>query len=146
MDDFYVNSAVSYAGRTGTLVGLSSAGGPTVAFGAEPMTMVKEARSTVALSLKDVGRQVLIFFDAEDPDSPIIIGCICDPTAPVPTILTVESDGESIVVSAQKSLKLICGQASIKLTQAGKVEIRGTHVVSRSTGANKMKGGSVQLN
>jgi hypothetical protein len=41
---------------------------------------------------------------------------------------------------------LRCGKASITLTSAGKVLIRGTYVLSRSSGVNKIKGGSIQLN
>jgi hypothetical protein len=41
---------------------------------------------------------------------------------------------------------LRCGQASVTLTKAGKVLIRGTYVSSRSSGVNRIKGGSVQLN
>ena len=41
---------------------------------------------------------------------------------------------------------LRCGKASITLTQAGKILLDGTYVVSRSSGANRIKGASVQLN
>jgi hypothetical protein len=41
---------------------------------------------------------------------------------------------------------LQCGKASITLTKAGKVLIQGSYVSSRSTGVNRVKGGSVQLN
>ena len=41
---------------------------------------------------------------------------------------------------------LRCGKASITLTKAGKVLIEGSYVLSRSTGVNRIKGGSVQLN
>ena len=37
-------------------------------------------------------------------------------------------------------------EASITLTRAGKVLIQGSYVSSRSTGVNRIKGGSVQLN
>ena len=39
-----------------------------------------------------------------------------------------------------------CGSASITLTRAGKVLIRGHYVQSRATGVNSLKGGSVELN
>ncbi|MEW5071937.1 hypothetical protein AB1P14_09365, partial [Pseudomonas aeruginosa] len=38
------------------------------------------------------------------------------------------------------------GKASITLTRAGKVIIRGAYLSSRSTGVNRIKGGSVQIN
>ena len=50
------------------------------------------------------------------------------------------------MVSARDQLVLRCGKASVTLTRAGKVLIEGTYVLSRSSGVNKIKGGSVQLN
>ena len=47
---------------------------------------------------------------------------------------------------AKKQLVLRCGQASITLTEAGKVLIQGSYVSSRSSGINRVKGGSVQIN
>jgi hypothetical protein len=58
----------------------------------------------------------------------------------------VEADGQRMIVSAQQQLVLRCGKASITLTKAGKVLIEGSYVLSRSTGVNRVKGGSVQLN
>jgi hypothetical protein len=58
----------------------------------------------------------------------------------------VDTDGERMIVSAKTQLVLRCGKASITLTQAGKVLIEGTYVSSRSTGANRLKGGSIHLN
>ena len=51
-------------------------------------------------------------------------------------------------LSSPPSARLVlrCGKASITLTRAGKVLIRGEYIFSRSTGVNKMKGGSIQLN
>jgi hypothetical protein len=47
---------------------------------------------------------------------------------------------------APEQLVLRCGKASITLTKAGKVLIEGSYVSSKSTGVNRIKGGSVQLN
>ena len=47
---------------------------------------------------------------------------------------------------SKEQLVLRCGKASITLTKAGKVLIDGSHVLSRSSGVNRVKGGSVQLN
>ena len=40
----------------------------------------------------------------------------------------------------------LAGIGRITLTKAGKVLIEGSYVLSRSTGVNRIKGGSVQLN
>jgi len=49
-------------------------------------------------------------------------------------------------ITAPEALELRCGKASVRLTRAGRVEIRGTHLVSASSGPNKIKGASVALN
>jgi hypothetical protein len=41
---------------------------------------------------------------------------------------------------------LRCGEASITLTKAGKILIRGTYVLSRSSGVNMVKGATIHLN
>ena len=63
-----------------------------------------------------------------------------------PGQVQVDADGERMIVSAKEQLVLKCGKASITLTNAGKVIIEGSYVVSRSTGTNRIKGGSIQLN
>jgi hypothetical protein len=49
-------------------------------------------------------------------------------------------------VHAKEQVVLKCGKASITLTKAGKVLIQGSYVLSRSSGINRVKGGSVQIN
>ena len=55
-------------------------------------------------------------------------------------------DGKRITFDAREEIVLKCGKASITLTRAGKILIRGAYLLSRSTGVNKIKGGSIQLN
>jgi uncharacterized protein (DUF2345 family) len=55
-------------------------------------------------------------------------------------------DGEQVVIEGKKEIVLKCGKSSITLTRAGKVLIRGAYVLSRSSGVNRIKGGSVQVN
>ncbi|NUP06046.1 MAG: type VI secretion system tip protein VgrG [Polyangiaceae bacterium] len=57
-----------------------------------------------------------------------------------------EFDGERVTVEATRELVLRCGKASITLTRSGKIILRGTHVVSRSTGTNKVLGTTVRIN
>ncbi len=68
------------------------------------------------------------------------------PLTDSPAQVEVDADGQRLVVSAKEQLVLRCGKASITLTKAGKVTIEGSYVSSRSTGVNRVKGGSVQLN
>jgi hypothetical protein len=63
-----------------------------------------------------------------------------------PDQVEVDADGKRMIVSAREELVLRCGKASITLTKAGKVLIKGSYLLSRSSGVNRIKGGSVQLN
>jgi hypothetical protein len=108
------------------------------------------ARSTVDLAGRHVGRQVLLVFDQADPARPIVIGVLQGdpgwPLADPPAQVQVDADGQRVLVSARDELVLRCGKASITLTRAGKVLIQGTYVSSNSSGVNRLRGGSVQLN
>jgi uncharacterized protein (DUF2345 family) len=63
-----------------------------------------------------------------------------------PGQVEVDADGERLIVTAKDRLVLRCGKASITLTKEGKVLVEGTYLSSRSSGVNRIKGGSVQLN
>jgi hypothetical protein len=59
---------------------------------------------------------------------------------------TVHVDGKRVVLEGQEEVVLKCGEASITLTRNGKVVIRGKYLLSRSSGVNRILGGSVQVN
>jgi hypothetical protein len=58
----------------------------------------------------------------------------------------VHVDGKRVVLEGQEEVVLKCGEASITLTRNGKVVIRGKYLLSRSSGVNRILGGSVQVN
>lgn len=51
-----------------------------------------------------------------------------------------------LVLSAERQITIRCGESSITLTAAGKIILRGKYIVSRSSGVQRIKGGSVQIN
>jgi hypothetical protein len=59
---------------------------------------------------------------------------------------TIRVDGKKVVIEGQEEVVLTCGESSITLTKAGKIIIRGKYLLSRSTGVNRILGGSVQVN
>jgi len=135
----------------GTLVGFTGDGAtPLVIYPGQTCTAAIAARTVPDLRGTSIGGQVVLMFDGGDPLRPIVMGCLQTPAAwPLdrkPDQMEVEADGERLIVSARKEIVLRCGQASITLTKAGKVLIKGTYVLSRSAGVNRIKGGSVQLN
>jgi len=132
--------------RTGMLVALSADGtGAYVTDARQPGACAQLARSVVDLQGEHVGRQVVLLLEECDPSRPIILGVLREGQER-PAQLAVETDGERMVVSARQQLVLRCGKASITLTRAGKVLIEGAYVSSRSSGVNRIKGGSVQVN
>lgn len=58
----------------------------------------------------------------------------------------VRVDGKKVIIEGQEEIVFTCGQASITLTKAGKILIRGKYLLSRSSGVNRIQGGSVQVN
>lgn len=95
------------------------------------------ARSLVPVGAAAVGCEVaIVMMDGE----PLILGLI------QPLVPEVEADGEKLVFAARQQITLRCGKASIHLTADGRVTIRGTQVLSRSDGPNRVQGASVQLN
>jgi hypothetical protein len=135
---------------TGVLIGFKDGGAaPLVIFPGQPQTAAVPARTTVDLHGAHIGRQVVLMFDGGEPTRPIVLGCIRGEStalAEKPGQVEVDVDGERLLISAKEQLVLRCGKASITLTKSGKVLIQGAYVSSRSTGVNRIKGGSVQLN
>jgi hypothetical protein len=118
-----------------------------------------EARSTVGLTEGQVGQEVVLIFEGRGTGRPIVIGVVQPPRGSAegdrsgsddlrrpadPAVA--EVDGRRVVFSAEREVVLRCGEASITLTRSGKVLIRGAYVVSSSSGVNRIKGGSVQIN
>ena len=110
--------------------------------GVEPQA----ATSTIGLGSADVGAQVVVTWEGGDATRPIIIGRLCQRTETPVTTTAVRIDGDRLLVQAEREIELRCGESSIVLTRAGKVLIRGSYVLSRSRGANRVKGAYVDIN
>lgn len=104
-----------------------------------------QALSTVGLAQSDAGAKIVVAFEKANVRCPIIIGRLHAGAAPATTAF-LKIDGERVVLQAEQQIELRCGEASLVLTRAGKVMIRGNYVVSRSRGANKIKGAFVDIN
>jgi hypothetical protein len=129
----------------GTLLELDVIGSPRVDYPGNlggPLT----ARTLAPLDSGKVGREVALMFESGDPSKPIVLGVLQRPGRPDPKSLQVQMDGETLVFTGKQEIVLRCGKASITLTRAGKVLLRGAYVSSRSSGVNRVKGGSVQIN
>ena len=68
-----------------------------------------------------------------------------EPEAPL--TVKVDADQEKkLFLEGKDEVVLKCGEASITLTRQGKVILRGKYILSRSSGVNRILGGSVQVN
>lgn len=88
-----------------------------------------------------------------------IVGCTHDGTLVVMALLAsdlqahageshdgVTVNGREIVLRADDRLVLQCGDACITLTKEGALTIRGRRVETRARGANRIRGGTVEIN
>ena len=137
----------------GTLARWSAEDGLVVDYPGNPAGP-RQAVSIVALSEEELSaivasRQPLVIaFTSEG--SPIVMGVV----QPVPSRKSERAnektkavvDGEEVVLEGSERVELRCGKASIVLTKAGKVLIQGTYLSSRSSGAQRIRGGSVEVN
>jgi hypothetical protein len=115
-----------------------------VDFANNPLCHPVDARTTTRLDPAAVGGKVVLLFEDGDPARPIVVGAIRPPEPRAG--VAAELDGERVVLTADREIVLRCGEASITLTRAGKVLIRGTHILTRSSGANRIKGATVEIN
>ena len=110
------------------------------------------ARTAVALRQEQVGATVIVVFEGGDVRRPIVLGVLQDtvPRRSIATVgtlgVTVYADDQRHEIVAEREIVLRCGEASITLTRAGKVLIKGNYILSRSSGHNKIKGAAVDIN
>jgi hypothetical protein len=134
----------------GELVAIAGDGGnPLVRFPGQQGSGAVVARAVIDLNDAHIGRDVVLMFEGADPGRPVVMGVLkveerSDRARSTP--IEVSPDGEQLIVKATEQLVLQCGEASITLTKAGKVIIRGAYVSNRSSGVLRLKGGSVQIN
>ncbi|WP_437833845.1 DUF6484 domain-containing protein [Sorangium sp. So ce1153] len=129
----------------GELAALGEEGGARVVFPGGPAAGAA-ARVMAALSAEDVGREVALLFEGGDPGRPVVMGRLHAPRDTAQRRPEAHADGERLELTADKEIVLRCGKASITLTRAGKILIRGEYLLVRSSGVNRIQGGSVQIN
>lgn len=130
----------------GRFVALRNSKEPLVDFPSNTSGELVLARSLVPVTEGETDREVVLVFEDGDPARPIIVGLLQTAGTQAANSSSVKLDDETLVFSAKKEVVIQCGKASITLTSAGKVLIRGAYVLSRSSGVNRIKGGSVQIN
>lgn len=160
----------------GAIKQLNALGQPLVDFSLNPSDKYLTAITTLELTEQHVNRQVALLFNQGDLAQPIVIGLIHSPlqamidnfeeqhtetsthlSTPTSEYENVELDanlktddilvaGKKVSFEAEEEMVFRCGESSITLTKEGKVLIRGKYLLNRSSGVNRIMGGSVQVN
>jgi hypothetical protein len=107
------------------------------------------AETTVDLHARHIGQRVVVLLPSAPAQRGVVIGVVSPlgwPTGTAPQGVDVVANGQRLVVSAQREVVLRCGQASLTLREDGCIELRGTSILTHAEGANRIRGGSVQLN
>jgi hypothetical protein len=102
------------------------------------------ARSLCRLTAEDAGCEVALLFEDGDRARPLIVGRIVEPAKG--DVATVVHDGQTVKLTATERIELRVGKAAIVMEKDGHVTIRGTYLVSHASAANRIRGGSVNLN
>jgi len=129
----------------GLFIGLNKEGQPIVDYPSNPTDGALPARTTQKISETDGGNDVLLLFEDGDPVKPVILGFLRDSTEQLKSADSV-SDHERLEFHAKKEIVFRCGDASITLTRAGKILIRGKYLLSSSSGVHMLKGAVIHLN
>jgi hypothetical protein len=102
------------------------------------------------------GREALIVFEQGDPRRPIIIAMMenrleslidfeisgAERLIPEEAVI----DGKRVIIEAEQELVLKCGKGSIQIRKDGRIIIKGTELLSRASGAQRIRGASVNIN
>ncbi len=116
----------------GTIVGMMNSAEPLVTYPRSEGGSPVKARTLVAICEKAVGQQAVLAFEEGDIARPIVLGLV----------RTAEPTGRNVT----REIELRCGEASITLTRAGKVLIKGEYILTRAKGLNRIKGAAVSIN
>ncbi len=128
----------------GILLGFDT-GVPLVVFPGNPRDTALPARSLTDLTSLVIGTEVALLFEGGDATRPLIVGRIVEPERRSSTP-TVVRDGDRVRITGQERIELRCGKATIIMEKDGHITIRGTYVTSHASAANRIRGGSVNLN
>lgn len=118
---------------------------PLVVFPGNPEKTALPARSLCELSSDMIGCEVALLFQEGNPRRPLIVGRVIDPNR-AKTAPQVIRDGQRVQIIAEERLELRCGKATILMEADGRITIRGAHITSHASGAQRIRGGSINLN
>jgi hypothetical protein len=142
----------------GRLVHVDSEGCPFVTFrGVTGPTQARVATAQPCPSEEELQARpaVLLMFEEDHPDLPIVIGFVRKAFVGQPTTDTlvngrhdgpVQVNGKTLVFEGQEEIVFRCGLGSLTIRANGQVVVKGTRLVSRASETNKIRGATVQIN
>ncbi|RWO63255.1 DUF6484 domain-containing protein [Mesorhizobium sp.] len=118
---------------------------PLVVFPGNAKETAVRARSLAEMSSDMIGAEVALMFEDGDVGRPLIVGRIVKPSRKTwaPEVIR---DGQQVRIVGDERIELRCGKATIIMEKDGHITIRGTYVTSHASAANRIRGGSVNLN
>ncbi len=132
----------------GILAGLSPEGTPEVSISLPGLPERLTARSLCPVGPERIGTQCALLFEQGNPERPVVMGFLQHAVVPVSAdeSLQISQDKHTFHLHAEQEIVLHCGEASLSLRSDGRVELRGTTVITHATGLNRVRGASVKLN
>lgn len=129
----------------GVFLGYGEDRKPMVVFPGNPKETALPARSLAELGPDMVGGEVALLFEQGNPCLPLIVGRIVEPSRKR-LAAEVVRDGEQVKIVGKERIELRCGKATILMEKDGRIVIRGANVTSHASAANRIRGGSIDLN
>jgi hypothetical protein len=112
----------------------------------------RRAETLLPLRGEHVGRRVAVLPLQGADAGWLVIGLLAGQPGWPPGLLApqgsvdVQADGSQLTLQARDELTLRCGKSMVKLRSDGRIEIRGETIVSQAARANRVRGGTVELN
>jgi hypothetical protein len=131
---------VGWEPNQGILIEVSGSKSPVLAQSLVELTELQLARAV------SVRQPVLVTFEDGNLQKPVILGLLAAIPARAVAPPSAPENDEKLVLHSRESIELRCGDASLTLRKDGKVVLRGTNVISRSTGENRVTGASLHFN
>jgi hypothetical protein len=97
------------------------------------------ARVATSETLDGKDEPVLLLFENGDWGLPVIVGVLRDGVRR-------REPKRTLAFEAADEITIACGKSSITLRRDGRVVIKGTELVSRASGTNKIRGAAVKIN
>jgi hypothetical protein len=130
----------------GHLVGIGDDGAPLVDFPTNPAGRPVRALATTRYDQVPPGASVALMFLEGDLARPLAIGLIGQLQQARAAVPAATDADERLTFTATREIVLQCGRASIVLTRAGKVLVRGAYLSLRSSGMQRITGAAVHIN